>query len=191
MYKEYFNPFPVLKTKRLVLRQLKKSDANDLFLYCHSPSSSMYGTWKNHETVSDTRKYISWLLKSRHRGEYFTFAIEVKDSKKVIGTCSLNDVDAFFKVAEMGYGITKEYWGKGYASEAVRAVMEYCFCTVGFQKLTARIMRENTRSLNLARAVGMNKEGFVKKGVYAFDGAKDVYIFGITDCEYSQILNDD
>lgn len=188
LYKKYFYPFPTLQTERLVLRRLFKSDAADLFEYCASPTSARFGTWSIHEDISDTKSYINALLKSQRRGEYFTWGIIEKSSGKLIGTCSYTEVDTDFKVCEIGYGLIKKYWGNGYAREAVSKIIEYGFCTVGFQKITARVIKENTRSINLVKSLGFCCEGFIKKGVSVRDCPKDVYIFGMTDDEYENIV---
>lgn len=190
LYKKYFYPFPTLITDRLVLRQLSKSDAPVLFKYCSSPASAKYGAWRLHESVDETKSYIKWLLKSAKQGEYFTWGIVLKESGQLIGTCSYSEVDSAFKVAEIGYGILNAYQGNGYAKEAVAKIVEYGFCTVGFQKMIARIMKENERSQNLVEKLGFCKEGFIKKGVYAHGNAKDIYMYGITDEEYQNLIKE-
>lgn len=190
LYKKYFYPFPTLSTERLILRQLSKSDAPSLFKYCSSPTSAKFGAWRLHESVEETKSYIKWLLKSAKQGEYFTWGIVLKENGQLIGTCSYSEVDPVFKVAEIGYGIQKAYQGNGYAKEAVGKIVEYGFCTVGFQKMYARIMKENERSQNLVEKLRFGKEGFIKKGVYAHGKAKDIYIYGITDDEYQDFIKE-
>ena len=188
MYTQFFKPFPTIETDRLILRKIKKSDAKDLYEYCSSEVSARYSLWEPHEDLGVTRQYISWLLRSEKRGEYFTWGIELKSSGKLIGTVSLPSIDKDYKVAEIGYGIIDSYWGNGYASEAIKAIMEYGFCTVGFICINAKIMKENSASVRVASAVGMQCDGLLRNGVYCKGKSHDVYVFSMLDTDYKEVL---
>lgn len=188
MYFKYFKPFPVLETERLVLRKLKKSDYSDLYEYCSDPISCRFSDWEIHSDENVTKQFIKGQLSLERRGEYFIWCIELKESSKVIGTVSITDIDRHFKVAELGYGIQKKYWGNGYATEAVEALVDYMFCTVGVQRLCARIVTSNLTSVRLATRLNMECDGLLRKGVYLKDKAHDVYVYSITDTDYVRIL---
>ncbi len=190
MYLKYFKPFPYIETERLILRKVKKSDAADLYEYCRSSISAKFADWAPHENLGVTKQYISWLLSSVRRGEYMTWVIEIKETGKVIGTCSFTSMDKSFRVAEIGYGIISSYWGKGFATEAVSAIMEYGFCTIGLCRIFARIMKENVRSIHLASRVGMECEGFMKKAVWCKEAPHDLYYYAITDDMYENIIQE-
>ena len=189
MYSNFFNPFPIIETDRLILRKIKKSDAKDLYEYCSSPVSAKQSLWQPHEDIGVTRQYISWLLRSYKRGEYFTWGIELKETGKLIGTCSFTSVDKGYKIAEIGYGIMNSYWGNGYANEAVKAILDFGFCTVGFICINAKIMKENVPSVRLASAVGMECDGLLRNGVYCKGEAHDVYVFSMLDTDYKRIID--
>ena len=131
MYATYFKPFPTLITPRLILRKVQKKDLDDIYEYCRLPSSCKYAQWQPHEDRSVTKQYLAWLFSAMRHGAYFTWVIELRETGKVIGTCSFVNMDEEYKIAEIGYGIGKSFWGNGYATEAVRAVMDYGFTRVG------------------------------------------------------------
>ncbi len=190
MYSTYFKPFPILETERLKLRKVKKKDCRDLYEYCCDPVSSRYSDWQPHEDAAVTKQFIKGLLSAEHRGEYFMWCIEIKETGKVIGSISLTDIDRHYKVAELGYGIQKAYYGKGYATEAAKAVLEYLFCTVGVQRVFARIATANLPSVRLAVRLDMECDGLLRKGIYLDGKCHDVYIYAITDVDYKR-LNED
>ena len=99
-------------------------------------------------------------------------------------------MDKDFRVAEIGYGIKNAFWGKGYASEAVRAVFDYGFCNIGLVRIFARIMKNNVRSVHLARSVGMECEGLMKKAVWCKGAPHDLYYYAITDDDYRIIIEE-
>ena len=188
MYSTYFKPFPQFETERLILRKVKKSDASDLYEYCKSPVSAKFADWYPHDDIGVTKQYISWLLAGVKKGQYMRWCIELKETGKVIGTCSFTAMDSNFKIAEIGYGILKEYWGRGFAAEAVSEIMEYGFCNIGLCRIYARIMKENTASVHLAQRLGMECEGFMRKAVWCKEKAHDIYYYAITDDEYKRKL---
>jgi len=186
LYSTYFKPFPVLETERLILRKVQKKDCRDLFEYCSDPVSSRYSDWLPHEDRSVTKQFIKGLLSSVSEGEYFLWCIELKESGKVIGSISITEMDRHFKVAELGYGIQKAYWGKGYATEAAETVLEYLFCRVGVQRVFARISTANLASVRLALRLNMECDGLLRKGCYIQGKSHDVYIYAITDEDYKK-----
>ena len=188
MYTIYFKPFPTIETERLILRKVKKTDVSDLYEYCKSPISAKYADWEPHEDISVTKQYVAWLLNSEKHSKYFTWCIEEKESGKVIGTCSFTSMDKDFKIAEIGYGILNNYWGNGYATEAVGAIMDYGFCTVGLVRIFARIIKGNIASVKVAKKLNMECEGFLRKGAWCKGKGKDIYIYAITDDKYKKYL---
>lgn len=189
MYSKFFKPFPTLETERLILRKLNKHDAEDLYEYCKSYKSARYSKWEPHESVAVTKSFINYSLNRAKRGEYFTWGIELKSTGKLIGTCSYTNVDGDYKIAEIGYGLTESYHGNGYASEAVGKILEYGFCTIGFIRMYAQVVKENIPSINLLETVGFECEGLLKNGVYLKGNPQDLFIFGITDSAYAKKMN--
>lgn len=188
MYSTYFKPFPTLETERLILRKVTKKDAKDLYEYCSDPVSSRYSDWQPHGELADTKQFIKGLLSSFSHGEYFMWCIELKESGKVIGSVSITEMDRHYKVAELGYGILKAYWNQGYATEATVAVLDYLFCTVGVQRVFARIVTENLASVRLALRLNMECDGLLRKGIYLDGVSRDVYVYAITDEDYKKTL---
>ena len=191
MYSTYFKPFPILETERLILRKVTKKDAGDLYEYCSDPISSKYSDWHYHEELADTKRFIKGLLSACGRGEYFMWCLELKESGKVIGSVSITEIDRHYKVAELGYGILKAYWNKGYATEAAEAVLDYLFCTVGVQRVFARIATENLASVRLALRLNMECDGLFRKGISIDGKSHDVYVYAITDDDYKKVSTPD
>ena len=81
------------------------------------------------------------------------------------------------------------YWGNGYANEAVKAILDFGFCTVGFICINAKIMKENVPSVRLASAVGMECDGLLRNGVYCKGEPHDVYVFSMLDTDYQKIID--
>jgi len=107
---------------------------------------------------------------------------------KIIGTCSYVQIDPHFKVAELGYALSSDYWGMGLASEAALALVNFGFSHVGFQRIEARCMVENAASVRVLEKVGMRLEGVLRKGIYCKGAARDLRLYAVTDEDYFKKL---
>ena len=108
---------------------------------------------KNHESWEKMAALIGhWYLRS-----YGSYAIELKAGKKVIGLAGV-DYPVDWPEPEIQWGLARKYWGKGYASEAVRAVKKMTTEYLPDLSLISLIHPDNSNSINLAKAVGANFE---------------------------------
>ncbi len=155
----------VIETPRLLLRGWKETDLDDLFEYASVEGVGELAGWKHHESREETEFVLKMFLAEKN-----VFAIEEKESGKVIGSLGLHDSwanrdPAFerFKVKEIGYVLSKAYWGRGIMPEAVNAVMGYCFDTLKLDALTAGHFTDNAQSRRVIEKCGFT---FVKEGEY-------------------------
>ena len=171
--------FPVLETDRLVLRQLSVRDKNDMFEYAHKPEITEYLLWYEHESVAFTAKYLKYLQSQYRRGEYFDWALVNKAQNKMIGTCGFVSFDTSNNSAEIGYVISDAYWGRGYATEAVRRVIEYGFEELGLNRIVARHIVGNDRSGRVMQKCGMQFEGIQRRAMYIKEKYRDIAQYAV------------
>ncbi|MBE6691728.1 MAG: GNAT family N-acetyltransferase [Ruminococcaceae bacterium] len=144
------------ETERLIIRQVNINDAEDMYEYSSIPEVSEYLLWSPHLNIETTKGYIISLQSRYLKGLYGDWAIELKNSDKMIGTCGYAHLDLKEKNCEIGYVLSPFFRNKGYMSEAIDAMLHLTFDVMNLEKATLRIIRENTRSINLAE-----KKGFV------------------------------
>jgi len=113
-----------LETDRLILRPWQESDLEDLFAYASVPGVGEMAGWPRHENVETSRKVLAHFMEEKN-----VFALEEKRTGKVIGSFGLHHswthehaLYQNMKIAEIGYVLSKEYWGKRLMTEAVRRV---------------------------------------------------------------------
>lgn len=145
-----------LETERLILRPWKESDLADLHEYVSDPLVAPGMAWKPSESLDETRERLDRYMKS---GE--DFAIELKENGKVIGDFSIQKrhweiypLDRTLRGREFGYGIQSAYWGRGLMPEAVKAVTEFCFKTLGFDFVTCGHLVDNLKSKRVIEKCG-------------------------------------
>lgn len=108
--------------------------------------------------ISDVRRYIPVLTQEYKDGNFRTLAIADKNSNELCGTITI-DIHKFFPRAELGYWISMEYRNKGYASEAVKAIIEYGFTKLNLKRIQAIHNVNNPASGHVLEKAGMTFEG--------------------------------
>lgn len=149
----------ILETKRLVLRPWRESDAETLFKYASDPEVGPRAGWQPHKSVEESLD----IIRNVFCGEGM-WAVELKETSEVIGCvgylpASCSNLDIGDDQCEVGYWIARPYWGKGICTEAMRAVVDYCFNVKGFSVLWGDFFPENPASGRV-----MEKCGFADTG---------------------------
>ena len=181
-YLAHFSPFPIIKTKDVVLRKIKISDIHDLYEYCKKPESSRYSNWTPHESIKVTRDFVYWLQARYIKKQCYTFCVEYDG--KVIGTASYMNFDENYGTGEIGYGINSDYWHKGLGRQIVMALVGFAFDRLGIQRVYAKVMPQNIASSSLLKKCDFNYEGTARKSEYIKGKYIDVETYAILKEEY-------
>ena len=168
-----------LETERLLLRRISKRDATDMYEYTKNPEASKYLTWSAHESLSYTTGYIKFLIKKYRKGEFFDWGIELKETKKMIGTCGFSVFDPNNKRVEIGYVLNPDYHNNGYATESVKRVVEYAFRELDIHRIELRIIDGNTASLRVAEKCGFKREGTAVDELIIKDSFKTIHHYAL------------
>lgn len=152
----------ILETERLILRELEQTDFGDLCLILQDES-----VMTAYEGAFSGAEVQEWLNRQRSRYEVDGFglwAVLSKGSGIFLGQCGLTMQDCGGKrVVEVGYLFKRQYWGRGYATEAARACKRYAFDTLGCAEVYSIIRDTNLASQRVAERNGMTRRGsFVK-----------------------------
>ena len=152
-----------LETHRLVLRQFRIEDAEDMFTnWASDPEVTRFLTWPAHTGVEVTRMLLNSWIRRYEDGGFFNWAIEWKESGRVIGNISVVRFIEELETADIGYCMSRAYWGRGIMPEALRAVMDYLFDTVGVNRVTACHDLNNPKSGRVMQKAGMKREGIMR-----------------------------
>ncbi len=189
-----FQALPVLQTKRLILRQITESveDGRDSLEFIND--YSVYRFWGLYDEKNDTNGrhrpkkkvktdyHYKATMKEYKAGRELTWLMELKESGRVIGEIVLYDFK-LKKQADIGYRISKRYWGQGFATEAGEAIVDFAFRDLKLERLQIRCFADNPGSVRIAEKLGFQKEGLIRKGVI-INVITDYYIFGLLREEY-------
>lgn len=153
--------FPVLTTERLVLRQLRLGDAERMFAMRSDPEVMRHVNRPMATSIDDATALIERINTNIAANEALHWAITLKGVDSFIGLIGLWRMVKEHHYAELGYTIMREQWGRGVASEAIAAVVECGFGTLGFHRIEAI-----TRPANNASMRALEKNGFVREGYF-------------------------
>lgn len=145
---------PVLETERLLLRPFCKEDAQSVFDCWESdPDVARYMFWCSHNDLEKTKEWITFEISQIPAPDWFRWAVILKDTGALIGT-GLVYFEEEYQLFEVGYNFGKEYWGKGYATETMRKIVEYARDVLHVKELVGRFANENPASGNVLKKLG-------------------------------------
>ncbi|HEX8248450.1 MAG TPA: GNAT family N-acetyltransferase [Pyrinomonadaceae bacterium] len=155
----------ILETERLVLREWTLDDAPPMFEICRDAEVMRYiGTGKPYKTLDEAEKFLGWAVAYQKENGFCRWAAIEKSSRKIVGSCGFAYTHEMPE-PELGYLFGRAVWGKGFATEAARAVLNYGFEKLGFREIIAITDLENTASQRV-----LEKIGFTQRGVEKIDG---------------------
>lgn len=168
-----------LETERLVLREFKIEDAEDMYHHWASDEKvTHYLTWPPHQCVEDTKQLLASWIQLYEKGDSYNWGIVVKDKNTLIGNISVTRVDKNTNTVEMGYCIGQAYWGHGYVAEALREVISYLF-KEGYDLVRTRHDKNNPHSGRVMQKAGMKYEGTFRKHGKNNQGVVDDVVYSI------------
>ena len=167
-----------IETHRLVLRPFTIDDADDMFSnWASDPEVTRFLTWPPHSSADVTRMVLNSWVSRYGDGGYFQWAIEWKETGTVIGSIAVVKLEEAIESAEIGYCLGRKFWGRGIMPEALRAVMDYLFDTVGLNRITAGHDVNNPKSGRVMEKAGMRKEGVLRASGINNQGIRDVAVW--------------
>jgi len=178
-----------LETKRLLLRRLTTDDSERI-----EELAGDYDVAKSTLNIphpypkGSAIQFIESMLSAEKNNKIVMFAITEKESQLLIGLININ-LSEPYKRGELAYWVGKQYWGKGYGTEAAKALLEYGFNQINLNKIFAASFTSNTGSWRIMEKVGLKYEGTLKQHVARFGQFYDVAYYGLLKEEFETKLH--
>ena len=161
-----FDPFPVLETGRLLLREISMDDAEDIFVLRTNEEAIKYINRPRLKTNDDA---IALIKAMTNIAERIVWGITLKDQRKIIGSIGYHRIEKENYRAEIGYMLLPEYWNTGLMTEAITKVIEFGFNEMGLHSIEAVINPGNTVSRKILQKFNFVKEAYFKENFF-FEG---------------------
>lgn len=180
-----------LETERLILRKFAIDDAENMYNnWASDDNVTRYMSWSSHSDISVTKSIIDEWVKSYKKPYSFNWCIELKEINQPIGSIGIINISIDENIGQVGYCISKSYWGKGITAEALRAVLKFAFMEVEFENLTAYHNVENPNSGKVMLKCGLKFEEIKKDGAKNNQGQPiDIKIYSISKDDYLKHLS--
>jgi ribosomal-protein-alanine N-acetyltransferase len=148
-----------LETERLLLRPFDLRDTESLHGILRQEEVTRYLP-EDVMSLEEVKRIVAWLTEcyQKNTPEHIvklTLAVVWKEDQRIIGWCGLGPLEFNPREIEIYYGLSKEYWGKGIATEAAQAMLRYAFDTIKLDKIVAVTHPENIASVKIIEKMGM------------------------------------
>ena len=175
-----------ITTERLVLTPWRdcQEDALGLYSYAKDPEVGPRAGWKPHESIEESREIIRNVFMP-----HAVWAIREKESGRIVGSIGLEPDRRREDVSskEMGYSLGREFWGRGYMTEAAVAVMDYGFREFNLTVMAICTSPDNKRSQRVIEKCGFKFEGRQRRGYRIYDGSdRDNMVYSILREEWDE-----
>ena len=177
--------FPELYGKRIRLSELSLSGLQDMYEYSKNRLLYKYFEFEPQKNRKETKEYLIKLLKRSEAENAHYWFIRLIGDNKIIGTFGVHDIDQRKKSAEVSYGMSPDYWGKGFFKETLRIVLDYLFFECNFYRVNATTRSDNLPSVKGLESVWFQKEGVLRDYYLSYNGERhDAAILAILRHEY-------
>jgi [ribosomal protein S5]-alanine N-acetyltransferase len=180
-------PTPRLSTSRLLLRPFTDADTDAIFALHSSPRVLRY--WDSPPWSDRTRadRFIATCRRMAEEGTGARVVIERAADGVFIGWCGLAEWNPAFRCAMMGYCLDEAAWGRGYATEAAGALLQWAFDRLDLNRVQAETDTRNAASARVLEKLGFVREGTLREDCIVNGEVSDSWVYGLLRREWERI----
>jgi ribosomal-protein-alanine N-acetyltransferase len=188
---EDFLKFPKLSTNRLILDELRPEDSESLYRHFENKEVVKYYDLEAFTNIDQALSLIQLFIKRFNENLGIRWAIKLKSNGEFVGTCGFNSWNPKMKSSVIGYDISRNYWGNGYATEALREIIKFGFsgylpCGT-LNRIQGDTVPGNVASEAVLKKLGFKEEGLLRESGYWKGHFHDLKCFALIKSEYNEI----
>ena len=181
-----FLPFPQLETERLILRQIRPSDAEDVFVFRSDADVMRYIPRPIAQSLDDIYPLLAMIEDLIIKGERINWGICLKSTGQLIGMIGFVQIKPEHFRGEVGYVLAKAYHRQGIMREALNKVLHFGFETLQFHSIEAIVDADNTASSALLLDAGFRQEAYFREDFYQHTSFRNSVHYGMLAKEFKQ-----
>ncbi len=172
----------IVRTDRLVLRELEEADWGAVHSYASDSEVVRYMDW-GPNTEDDTKKFIQRAIEGQREQprKNYELAIVLKEDGRLIGGCGIHVSDPNNREGMIGYCLSRHFWRKGYATETAKALLRFGFDHLNAHRIFALCDPENVASAHVLEKAGMQQEGHLRERKFRKGKWHDELMYAIID----------
>jgi len=175
---------PTLHTPRLRLRPFSEADTDTIFELQSNARVLRYWDSPPWTERGQAVRFISVCRQMEQEGSGVRLAIERLDDQAFIGWCSLSKWNPDYRSAKVGYCLAEAAWGKGFATEAARALLQWAFDTLDLNRVQSEADTRNTASGRVLEKLGFLREGTLREDCIVDGEVSDTWVYGLLRREW-------
>lgn len=182
----HFRELPELRTQRLLLRPFRPGDLEAVFAYASDPEVARYTIFDYHRSLDDTRRFLDPVLEHQARGNGLPlWGVCENGRDHVIGSIGFTVMAPMHARGEIGYALARPYWGRGYMTEAVQAVIRFGFDRMHLNRVEATCDANHAASARVMEKAGMRFEGVLRQYIVLKGTSRDARIYAIVRSDWA------
>ncbi|BCS52043.1 GNAT family N-acetyltransferase [Geobacter sp. SVR] len=178
--------FPQLETDRLVLREIVPADAEELFRIFSDEETMQFWSCRPYRSVQQACELIASMAEAKGRRSAIHWGIARRGDNRLIGKCGYNEWRTMHRRGDVSYITARECWGRGIASEALSAVLDYGFHQMDLHSVEAGVTPGNDGSTRMLARLGFRLEGHLRESYWAEDRFVDSLIYSLLREDWRQ-----
>lgn len=171
--------FPEIQTQRMLLRKFRREDSKDMLVYLSDPEVMKHYGIAPFSSEQDAADEIKWYDSLIEQGLGIRWAITLGEDGPVIGSCGFHNLARRHNRADLGYELSRDYWGRGLMTEAIRAILAYGFTELELNRIQALVEPGNEASIAMLRKLGFTQEGLLAEYEYTLGKYDDLWMFSL------------
>ncbi len=178
--KMFSENFVTLESEDLRFVKISPCHAPDMYEYSKDDDVTRYLTWSSHSSLKQTENYVKLLQKKYAQGVFNDWGLVHKQTGKMIGTCGFTSFDDKSLLCEIGYVLSKDFWGKGLAAQAAKTIMKFAFENLGVEEICAKCIEGNDASMRVMQKCGMKFDAMYKNSMFIKGEYKTIIVYKVS-----------
>lgn len=181
---DWGDELPRIETPRLVLRHLDDADVPALYDIFRDPEVTRYWSWPAYRHPAQAAALLDEIDELFDERTLFQWGVARREDDLVVGTVTLFQVEPENRRGEVGFALGRAAWGHGYMREALAALFDFAFDTLGLHRLEADVDPRNDRSLAVLERHGFRREGLLRERHFVAGEIQDSVMLGLLAREW-------
>jgi ribosomal-protein-alanine N-acetyltransferase len=175
----------IINTDRLLLREFVEDDWPAVLAYQSDPRYLRYYPWTR-RTATDIREFVQGFIEQQRQEPRYKYqlVIALRADGRLIGNCGIRQDTPESWEADLGYELAPAHWGRGYATEAARALLRFGFEELRLHRVRAYCLAENVASARVLQKIGMRCEGRLSQNEWFKSRWWNTLLFSILEREW-------